>query len=67
MAAHVAGQKEAPADIAQAGLKAIRRNIDEMDTDRMAMEVRASLHRDPKALERSMARQLDADQISTRR
>jgi NAD(P)-dependent dehydrogenase (short-subunit alcohol dehydrogenase family) len=65
MAAHVAGQKEAPADIAQAGLKAIRRNIDEMDTDRMAMEVRASLHRDPKALERSMARQLDADQIST--
>lgn len=67
MAAHVAGFKEAPADIAKAGLNAIRRGIDEMDTDRMAIEVRASLHRDPKGLEKSMARMLDAEQISTRR
>ena len=67
MAAHVAGQKEAPADIAKAGLMAIMRNIDELDTDRMAMEVRAAMQRDPKALERSMARQLGADRISTNR
>ncbi len=67
MAAHVAGQKEAPADIAAAGLMAIRRNIDELDTDRMAVEVRASLARDPKALERSMARMLQATEISTGR
>lgn len=67
MAAHVAGQKEPPAVVAQAGLNAIRRNIDELDTDRMATEVRAALQRDPKALERSMARQLGAAQISTGR
>jgi len=67
MAAHVAGHKEAPADIAKAGLNAIRRGIDELDTDTMAVEVRASLHRDPKALERSMARMLKVDQVSTGR
>jgi NAD(P)-dependent dehydrogenase (short-subunit alcohol dehydrogenase family) len=67
MAAHVAGFKEAPADIAKAGLAAIRRGIDEMDTDRMAIEVRASLQRDPKALEKSMARMLDVEQVTTGR
>jgi len=67
MAAHVAGRKEPPADIAQAGLNAIRRGIDELDTDQMALEVRASLQRDPKALERGMARMLKADQVSTGR
>ena len=67
MAAHVAGQKEKPSDIAAAGLNAIARNIDELDTDRMAVEVRASLQRDPKALEKSMARMLGATQISTGR
>ena len=67
MAAHVAGQKEPPADIAKAGLNAIRRGIDELDTDRMAIEVRASLARDPKALERSMARMLTAATITTGR
>ena len=67
MAAHVAGHKEAPADIAKAGLTAIKRGIDEMDTDLMALEVRASLARDPKALERGMARMLDAEVISTGR
>ena len=67
MAAHVAGRKEPPADIARAGLAAIKRGIDEMDTDLMAVEVRASLARDPKALERSMARMLDAEVISTGR
>jgi NAD(P)-dependent dehydrogenase (short-subunit alcohol dehydrogenase family) len=67
MAAHVAGHKETPADIAKAGLMAIKRNIDELDTDRMAIEVRASLARDPKALERSLAKMLTAPQITTGR
>lgn len=67
MASHVAGAKEKPSDIAAVGLNAIRRNVDETDTDRMAMEVRAALARDPKALERSMARMLKATQISTGR
>jgi NAD(P)-dependent dehydrogenase (short-subunit alcohol dehydrogenase family) len=67
MAAHVAGQKEPPSVIAEAGLVAIRRGLDEIDTDRMAVEVRAAMLRDPKALERSMARQLTATQISTGR
>ncbi len=64
MAAHVAGSKEPPAAIAKAGLDAIRKGLDEVDTDRMAIEVRASLARDPKALERSLARMLQATRIS---
>lgn len=67
MAAHVAGQKERPEDIAKIGLRAIKRKSDEVDTDRMAIEVRADLARDPKALERAMARMLDATEISTKR
>jgi NAD(P)-dependent dehydrogenase (short-subunit alcohol dehydrogenase family) len=67
MAAHVAGRKERPEDIAAAGLNAIRRGADELDTDPMAIEVRASLARDPKALERAMARMLGAATISTGR
>ncbi len=67
MAAHVAGRKERPADIAKAGIGAIVRNIDELDTDAMAIEVRANLQRDPKALERGMARMLGAKVISTGR
>ncbi|WP_411817470.1 SDR family oxidoreductase [Hyphococcus sp. DH-69] len=67
MAAHVAGLKEQPSDIAKVGLRAIKHSIDEVDTDRMAVELRANLARDPKAVERAMARMLDADQISTGR
>ena len=67
MAAHVAGRKEKPEDIAAAGLTAIKRGIDELDTDAMAIEVRASLARDPKALERGMARMLGQSQVSTGR
>lgn len=67
MASHVEGAKERPEDIARVGLSAIKRNIDEIDTDRMAVEVRANLARDPKALERAMARMLDAPAISTGR
>ena len=67
MAAHVAGRKEAPADIAKAALAAIRHAIDELDTDHMAIEVRAAMARDPKALERGMARMLSQETISTGR
>jgi NAD(P)-dependent dehydrogenase (short-subunit alcohol dehydrogenase family) len=67
MAAHVAGRKERPIDIAKAGLGAIELRVDELDTDIMAIEVRANLQRDPKALERGMARMLNAEVISTRR
>ena len=67
MAAHVAGRKEKPEDIAAAGLNAIRRGLDEVDTDIMAIEVRAAMARDPKALERSMARMLGSSVVSTGR
>lgn len=65
MAAHVAGAKESPEDIARAGLKAVKQGIDELDTDRMAVEVRAGLALDPKAMERRFARLLKAPVIRT--
>lgn len=67
MASHVQGAKEQPSDIAAVGLNAIRRGLDEVDTDRMAIEVRAALARDPKGFERAVARQLTATAISTGR
>ncbi len=67
MAAHVQGAKESPDDIAKAGIKAIVRGSDEVDTDRMAIETRAAYARDPKGLERAMARALKATVISTGR
>ena len=67
MAAHVQGTKEKPEDIARAGLRAAERNIDELDTDRMAVEVRASLQLDPKGLEKRLAKMLYATSISTGR
>jgi len=67
MASHVQGSKESPNDIAKAGIKAIIRGTDEVDTDRMAVESRASLARDPKGMERAMAKMLHATSISTGR
>lgn len=67
MAAHVEGAKERPEDIARAGLKAVARGIEEMDTDRMAVELRAALALDPKGLEKRLARMLDAPVIRTGR
>ncbi|MFO1427007.1 MAG: SDR family NAD(P)-dependent oxidoreductase [Steroidobacteraceae bacterium] len=67
MAAHVQGAKERPEDIARAGIKAIVQRIDEMDTDRMAVEVRAAMALDPKGFEQRMARLLNAKQIRTGR
>ena len=67
MAAHVAGIKERPEDIAKVALDAIRKGLDEVDTDRMAIEVRAANARDPKALERSLARMLGRSAVNTGR
>jgi NAD(P)-dependent dehydrogenase (short-subunit alcohol dehydrogenase family) len=67
MASHVQGAKEAPADIARAGIKAVRHAIDEMDTDRMAVEVRAAMALDPRGFEKRMARLLHATSIKTGR
>ena len=67
MAAHVEGQKEPPSAIAKAGLLAIRKAVDELDTDQMAVEVRASIARDPKGFERAVAKLLNTTKISTGR
>ena len=67
MASHVQGFKEAPATIAKAALKAIAKGVEEVDTDYLAIDVRASLARDPKALELAMRRALTAERISTGR
>ena len=67
MASHVEGQKEPPSVIANAGLRAIRKAIDEVDTDLMAVEVRASIARDPKGFERAVAKLLNTTKISTGR
>ena len=67
MASHVQGLKETPATIAAAGLKAIRRGADEVDTDFMAIDVRANLARDPKGLEMAMRRSLSDAPVTTGR
>jgi NAD(P)-dependent dehydrogenase (short-subunit alcohol dehydrogenase family) len=67
MASHVQGFKEAPATIAAAGLKAIARGQDEVDTDFMAIDVRANLARDPKGLELAMRRSLSTEPPRTGR
>lgn len=67
MSAHVAGQKEPSSVVAKAGLKAIRAGIAEMDTDAMAIAMRASLARDPHNLEKKMAALLHAESLSTGR
>jgi NAD(P)-dependent dehydrogenase (short-subunit alcohol dehydrogenase family) len=67
MASHVQGFKEAPATVAKVGLKAIERGTDEVDTDFMAIDVRASLARDPKTLEMQMRRSLSSEPVRTGR
>ena len=67
MASHVQGAKETPETIALAALKAIRRGADEVDTDIMAIEVRAHSARDPKAYELLMRRSLSNDPVTTGR
>lgn len=67
MAAHVDGQKEAPRDIARAGLDAWNRGETVSDTDWMAVEVRALYARDPARFERRMARLMAASTLRTGR
>ena len=67
MAAHVQGRKESPRTVAEAGLKAVRRNIPEVDTDAFAVSVRAAQARDPARLEQQMAAALKLDTLHTGR
>ncbi len=67
MSSHVQGLKESPATIAAIALKAIRRGADEVDTDYMALDVRASLARDPKAQELMLRRSLSDGPVTTGR
>ncbi len=67
MAEHVKGSKEKPETIALAGLAAIRRGTEEVDTDIMAIEVRAATIREPEALARRFARGLTAKEVNTGR
>lgn len=67
MASHVKGAKEAPEDIARASLRGITRGVDEIDTDRFAVESRAAIARDPKGHERALAKMLHAKELSTGR
>jgi len=67
MASHVEGAKETPDTIAQAGLKAIRKGEGEVDTDYMAVDVRANLARDPKGFELQMRRSLSGERVTTGR
>jgi NAD(P)-dependent dehydrogenase (short-subunit alcohol dehydrogenase family) len=67
MASHVEGFKETPATIAEAGLKAIRKGASEVDTDFMAVDVRANLARDPAGFELQMRRSLSGERVTTGR
>lgn len=67
MASDVQGAKESPSTIARSGIKAIERNIPEMDTDAFAIGVRASKARDPAKLEKQMAATLKMSTFSTGR
>jgi NAD(P)-dependent dehydrogenase (short-subunit alcohol dehydrogenase family) len=67
MASHVEGGKEPPETIARAGIKAIEKNIPEMDTDPFAVNIRAAKARDPALLERQMAGMLKLTTLSTGR
>ena len=67
MASHVKGAKERPETIAAAAIAAIRRGAEEVDTDLMAVEVRAATIREPETLARRFAKQLGATEVSTGR
>jgi len=67
MASQVEGRKESPDTIAKAGIKAIEKNIPEMDTDPFAINMRAAIARDPARVEKGMAAMLKAETLSTGR
>jgi NAD(P)-dependent dehydrogenase (short-subunit alcohol dehydrogenase family) len=65
MADHVEGRKEPPDTVAKAGIRAIEKSINEVDTDAFAINVRAAIARDPAFMEKQMAAMLKAETIST--
>jgi NAD(P)-dependent dehydrogenase (short-subunit alcohol dehydrogenase family) len=67
MASHVKGAKEPPETVAKAGIRAIEHRQDEVDTDYMAVEVRANLALDPKGQELQMRRSLSGERVTTGR
>jgi NAD(P)-dependent dehydrogenase (short-subunit alcohol dehydrogenase family) len=67
MAEHVKGRKESPDTVAKAGIKAIEKNIPEVDTDAFAIGVRAALARDPGHMEKQMAAMLKVEKLHTGR
>ena len=67
MAAHVAGRKEDPADIARAGLDALDRGEHVADTDFIAVDARARYARDPIRYERGMTKLLKVTTMDTGR
>lgn len=67
MSDHVEGKMESPSTVARAGMQAIKDSISEMDTDAMAIGMRASLARDPHNLEKKMAALLHVEELSTGR
>ncbi len=67
MADHVEGRKESPDTVAKAGIRAIEKNINEVDTDAFAVNVRAAIARDPGFMEKQMADMLKTDTVSTGR
>lgn len=67
MADHVQGRKESPDTVAKAGIRAIEKNVNEVDTDDFAINVRAAIARDPAFMEKQMAAMLKTDIVSTGR
>jgi hypothetical protein len=53
--------------VAKAGIKAIEKNIPEMDTDAFAIGVRAAIARDPAHMEKQMAALLKVEKLNTGR
>jgi len=67
MAEHVQGAKEKPADVARAGLEAIREGHREFETDDFARGIRSALERVPDKLEAQLAGMLKSAVVSTGR
>ncbi len=67
MAEHVEGRKESPDTVAKAGIRAIEKNINEVDTDAFAVNIRAAIARDPAFMEAQMVAMLKSDTVSTGR
>ena len=65
MADAVIGPKAKPEDIAKQGLFAIKNSIDEWDTDPMAINVRAKIALDTKAMEVMMKKRLESGVLNT--